>query len=453
MTQDPAALIAAHVAGARFTDLPASTVAATKRDLLDTLGCALGGSDAPGIAQLLKLYRRWGGRHEAGLLLAGGRLPAPQAAFIHGAMAHALDFDDTLDHGGSIHPGASVLGAVLATVDLLGEVPGREMVLAAALGLDVSCRIALAATLDRGWHRTSAIGVFGAAMAAGKLLGLSANQLHHALGIAFSQAAGNRQCIVDGSLTKRLQAGQAASSGIIAALLAADGFTGADGVFAGRFSFFELYQPGGYDLAPLTAFLGSAWRGDEVSFKPYPCGRPLHAAIDMAIALHERLGLADTPDGGAIETVLFTAGPAVVADYFAGAAQKRRPTQIVEAQFALPFLIAAGLLRGRLGIDEVAAIDDPGVLALAQRMEGRAGEGTPRLQVIRKDGRGAELVAGTPLGAPANPLSARQLEEKFRDCAAHAVRPVAASTIDFTLGFVAGLDRQQNARALLEALA
>ena len=453
MTQDPAALLAAHVAGATFADLPAATVAATKRDLLDTLGCALGGSGAPGIAELLKLYRRWAGREEAGLLLVGGRMPAPQAAFIHGAMAHALDYDDTLDHGGSIHPGASILGAVLATVDMLGAVPGREMVLAAALGLDVSCRIALAATLDRGWHRTSAIGVFGAAMAAGKLLRLSASQLHHALGIAFSQAAGNRQCIVDGSLTKRLQAGQAASSGVIAALLAADGFTGADGVFAGKFGFFELYQPGGYDLAPLTASLGTTWRGDEVSFKPYPCGRPLHAAIDIAIALHESLGLGDTSDGSAIGTVQFTTGAAVIADYFAGAPQKRRPTQIVEAQFALPFLIAAGLLHGRVGIDEVAAIDDPAVLALAQRIEGLAGDGTPSLRVIHKDGRRATLAAGIPLGAPANPLSAARLEAKFRDCAAHAVAPVAASAIDFTLGFVADLDRQENAQALLQALA
>ena len=118
-------------------------------------------------------------------------------------------FDDTLDHGGSIHPGASVLAASLATADLLGGVSGESLLLAVSLGLDVSCRVALVSTLDRGWHRTAAMGVFGAAAASGKLLGLTVEPMVNALGIAFSQAAGNRQCIVDGALTKRLQAGQA----------------------------------------------------------------------------------------------------------------------------------------------------------------------------------------------------------------------------------------------------
>jgi 2-methylcitrate dehydratase PrpD len=165
------------------------------------------------------------------------RMPAPQAAMLNASMAHALDFDDTLDHDGSIHPGASVLVASLATVDLLGGVSGESLLLAVSLGLDVSCRVAFASTLDRGWHRTAAMGVFGAAAASGKLLGLSVEPMVNALGIAFSQAAGNRQCIMDGALTKRLQAGQAASSGGFAANLAAEGFTGAQNIFLGRFGF------------------------------------------------------------------------------------------------------------------------------------------------------------------------------------------------------------------------
>jgi 2-methylcitrate dehydratase PrpD len=450
---DPAAALAAHVANARFEDLPAATVEATKRDLLDTLACALGGSGAAGIAELLRLLRHWGGREEAGLLLVGGRLPAPAAAMLHGAMGHALDFDDTFDRGGSIHPGVSVFAAAIATADMLGTVSGRDVVLAAALGLDVSCRIALAATLDRGWHRTSAIGIFGATAVAGKLLGLTAGQMHHALGIAYSQAAGNRQCIVDGALTKRLQAGQAASSGLTAALLARDGFTGADGVFAGKYGFFELYQPNGYDLAPLTADLGAVWRGDAVSFKPYPCGRPQHAAIDAAIALHAALGLADTPDGSGIEDVVVTADPALIAENFAGAAHKRRPTQIVQAQFALPFLICVGLLRGRIRIADVADFDDPHLLALAARIRGEPGTGPLRITARRADGRVETRQAGIPLGAPENPLSAAQRAAKLQDCAAHAVRPIPASVIDRVNDFMATLERQDDATALARLLA
>jgi 2-methylcitrate dehydratase PrpD len=437
---DPAAALAAHVAQARFQDLPEATVEATKRDLLDSLACALGGSGAAGIPELTKLVRHWGGREEVGLLLVGGRLPAPAAAMVHGAMGHALDFDDTFDRGGSIHPGVSVFAACLATADMIGGVPGR----------DVSCRIALAATVDRGWHRTAAIGVFGATAVAGKLLGLSAAQLHHALGIAYSQAAGNRQCIVDGALTKRLQAGQAASTAITAALLARDGFTGANGIFAGKFGFFELYQPNGYDLAPLTAELGTAWRGDAISFKPYPCGRPQHAAIDAAIALHDALGL---DDAAAIEDVTVTGNAAMIAENFAGAAHKRAPTQIVQAQFALPFLLAIGLLRGRVAIADVADFADPQLRALAARIRGEPGTGPLRITARRTDGRVATREAAIPLGAPENPLSAAQRAAKLRDCAAHAVRPLAADVVDRAHDFVAALETQPDATALTRLLA
>jgi 2-methylcitrate dehydratase PrpD len=210
--------------------------------------------------------------------------------------------------------------------------------------------VALASTLDRGWHRTAAMGVFGAAAASGKLLGLTVEPMVNALGIAFSQAAGNRQCIVDGALTKRLQAGQAASSGVFAASLAAEGFTGAQNIFLGRFGFFELYQPNGHDAAKLLEGLGREFRGDELSFKPYACGRPQHAVFDAAIAAREQLGLESAANIAEIDEVSVRASPPTIADNFDGAPHKRKPTQIVEAQFALPYLIAAALIHGRVGL-------------------------------------------------------------------------------------------------------
>ncbi len=281
MPADPAYTLAEHVCQTTFAALPASAVHASKRDILDTLGAALGGSVAPGVAELAHLVTHWGGRPESSLWLLGGRVPAPQAAMVNATMGHALDFDDTFDRAGNIHPGIATLAASLAVAEL-GSTSGRDVVLAVTLGLDVACRVALAATVDRGWHRTAAMGIFGATAAAGKLLGLSVTQMVHALGIAYSQAAGNRQCIVDGALTKRLQAGQAASSGVFAAMLAQADFTGAQHVFAGRYGFFRMYQPEGYDLQELTNELGSAFRGEEISFKAYPCGRRAHATLDVA---------------------------------------------------------------------------------------------------------------------------------------------------------------------------
>jgi 2-methylcitrate dehydratase PrpD len=444
MTKDPAWALAEHVCGISYADLPAATRTATCNDTLDTFGCLLGGSGAPGIAELARVMAAWGGNPQSQVMLWQRRLPAPQAAMLNAAMAHALDFDDTLDHGGSIHPGASVLAASLATADLLGSVSGERLLLAIALGLDVSCRVALASTLDRGWHRTAAMGVFGAAAAAGKLLGLTTQQMVNALGIAFSQAAGNRQCIVDGALTKRLQAGQAASSGVFAATLAAEGFTGADNIFLGRFGFFELYQPNGHDATKLLAGLGREFRGDELSFKPYACGRPQHAILDAALAARAQLG-----QGSDIAYVSVSAPAATVADNFAGAPHKRRPTQIVEAQFALPYLIAAALAHGRVGITEVADFANPAVLDLAASMQGDASAGPATVTVRARDGRSASVTVGTPLGSPANPISADQLRHKFADCARNAVRPLSDDVVRDAADVILRLDQLPDTSDLL----
>jgi 2-methylcitrate dehydratase PrpD len=449
MTKDPAWALAEHVCATNFAHLPDTTRRATAHDILDTFGCLLGGSGAPGITELARVLGHWGGKPESQVMLRQLRLPAPQAALMNASMAHALDFDDTLDHGGSIHPGASVLGASLAVADMLGGVSGESLLLAVALGLDVSCRVALASTLDRGWHRTAAMGVFGAAAAAGKLMGLDVAQMVNALGIAFSQAAGNRQCIVDGALTKRLQAGQAASSGVLAATLAREGFTGADNIFLGRYGFFELYQPHGYDAARLTDGLGTAFRGEELSFKPYPCGRPQHAILDAALAARAQLDLSAIPESA---QVIVEMDAATIADQFRGAPHKRRPTQIVEAQFALPFLIATALVRGRIGIDQVADFADPAVLALAARIEGRDGT-APGVTVRLADGRTATAGVRTPLGAPQNPLSAAALEAKFADCARHAVRPVTDDVIAHAARTILHLEQVADVRDVLHPFA
>ena len=445
MQADPAHTLAEHIHGAVFANLSSHTVAATRRDILDTLGATLGGSDAPGVAQVAGLARRWGGLEESSLLVLGGKLPAPQAAMVNATMGHALDFDDTYDRGGQIHPGTSTLAASLAVAESVGGVSGRDFVLAVALGLDVSCRLALAATTDRGWHRTATFGIFGATAAAGKLLGLTAEQLTHALGIAYSQSAGNRQCIVDGALTKRLQAGQAASGAVMAAMLARDGFTGARDVFGGRYGFFPMYQPEGYDLAPIIDGLGAEYRGDELSFKPYPCGRGTHAIIDAALDLYRDLDLAHLPGTGtAIAQVTVTTSPATYQDQLAPEAKGRRPRQVVEAQFSLPFLVAAALVRGQVGIGEVAGVEDSQVLSLSETIDGAirrdAQAGRARLEVRLSDGRAATRETTGPSGSPDRPLSDDQLEAKFRDCAGHAAYAIPQEVVDQALNIIRTLE-------------
>jgi 2-methylcitrate dehydratase PrpD len=454
MTDDPAWALAQHVCRTGFLDLPASAVESARRDILDTFGCMLGGSGSPGIDELFAVISRWGGLAESRVLLHGIRLPAPQAAMLNASMGHALDFDDTLDTGGSIHPGVSVLGSALATCDSLGGVTGSEILLAVALGLDVSCRIALASTLDRGWHRTAAIGVFGAAAAAGKLIGLTPEQMLAAFGIAYSHAAGNRQCILDGALTKRMQAGQAASVGVFSTVLAQTGFTGARNIFNGRFGFFELYQPDGYDTSLLLRDLGTAFRGEALSYKPYPCGRPLHAAIDAALEARARLEIGRPDD---IEAVTVEADSAGHNDQFGRGPTKRRPTQVVEAQFAQPFLIATALAHGKVGIAEVNGLGDASVLALSDRIAGVAQDGRPKgslaITVKRTDGRSVTIEASDPIGSPEKPLTNAQLEAKFRDCAGNSVQPLSDASVDGLLAVIARLETLPDARELMTPFA
>ena len=454
MTDDPAWALAQHVCRTEYADLPASAVASARRDIIDTFGCMLGGSGSPGIEELYSVISHWGGIAESRVLLRGIRLPAPQAALLNSSMGHALDFDDTLDTGGSIHPGVSVLGAVLAVCDMLGGGSGRDLLLGVALGLDVSCRIALASTLDRGWHRTAAIGVFGATAAAGKLIGLAPPEMLAAFGIAYSHAAGNRQSILDGALTKRMQAGQAASAGVFSAVLAQTGFTGAQNIFNGRFGFFELYQPNGHDAAVLLRDLGTAFRGEGLSYKPYPCGRPLHAAIDAALAARTRLQIERAED---IATVVVEADPAGHTDQFESGPAKHRPTQVVEAQFAQPFLVATALVHGKIGIAEVDGLGDAAVLALSDRIAGVARDDRPTrslsITVQRTDGRAVTIEATDPIGSPEKPLTEAQFAAKFRDCARNAVQPLADTSVDGVLATIRRLETLADSRELMTPFA
>ena len=323
MTDDPAWALAQHVCRTGYADLPASTIRSARRDILDTFGCMLGGSGSPGIDELFAVIGALG--------RAGGKPRAAARDPPAGAAGRTAERQHGPRAGLRRHAGHRRLDPSRRLGARRGA--GRRRSASAASAGGICCwrwrwgwtyRAASPwpARSDRGWHRTAAIGVFGAAAAAGKLIGLTAEQMLNAFGIAYSHAAGNRQCILDGALTKRLQAGQAASAGVFSAVLAQTGFTGARNIFNGRFGFLELYQPNGHDASLLLRDLGTVFRGEALSYKPYPCGRPLHAAIDAALAARAALAIAGADD---IEAVTIEADPAGHADQFERRARQAPP--------------------------------------------------------------------------------------------------------------------------------
>ncbi len=259
-------------------------VAATKRDVFDTIGVGLAGSTAPGIGQVVDYVREMGGKESSTVLAYGLRVPPAAAALANGAMCHARDFDDTHDRA-AIHTGAVVVPAALAAAEYLGTVSGRELINAITLGIEIHSRLGLANKRLIGWAYPATYGIFAAATVVAKLLGLDEDSLLNAWGIAYSQAAGNLEMVADGGLTKRLQLGFAASGGVLAGLLAQKGITGSKNSFEGKSGIFNLYQRGEYDPAVLTEALGKEFKVTEFSYKPYPCCRCNHGSIDAALEI------------------------------------------------------------------------------------------------------------------------------------------------------------------------
>ena len=200
--------------------------------------------------------------------------------------------------------------------------------------------------------------------------------------------------------------------------------------------------------------LGTAFRGEALSYKPYPCGRPLHAAIDAALVARAQLNI-ERP--GDIQSVTIEADPAGHRDQFGRGPAKRRPTQVVEAQFAQPFLVATALVHGKVGISEVDGLGDASVLPLSDRITGVARDHRPRgalsITVQRTDGRSVTVEASDPIGSPEKPLTNAQLEAKLRDCARNAVQPPSDVKLDGLLAAIGRLETLSDARELMTPFA
>lgn len=294
------------------------------------------------------------------------RYPAAAAALLNGALGHSLDFDDT-HADSSLHPSAPVVPAAFAAAELT-RASGADLLAAIAIGFEICCRLGVA--LDpavhygRGFHPTATAGVFGAAAAAGRLLGLDAAKIAGAFGVAASQASGSLQFLANGAWNKRYQVGEAAMKGLMAATLADADFVGAVDAIDGKHGFLRAYSDGA-DPARAVENLGGEWETLRIGVKPYPACRYTHAAVDGILALQKRHAWG----GGDIERVtvgLHGNGITLVGAPLAG---KRRARSIVDGQFSMPFAAAVALTRGRFGWDDYDLLGHPEIDAIADRVE------------------------------------------------------------------------------------
>ena len=442
-----------HVTGTQFNDLPEAVVDNAKRFILDSLGVAIAGSSAPGCKEVVDLVKEWGGKPEATILIYGGKVPSPSAAMANSMMMHALDFDDTLDES-ALHAHVSVLPAALAIAESAGMISGKDLITAVTLGVDLVCRLGLATRRPLSWIRSATCGFFGAAAAAGKVMGLNGEQMSNALGVAYSQVAGNAQCLIDGGLVKRMQPAFAARAGVLSAFLAQRGITGARHFLEGQYGFFNLYEGGDYDREKLLEDLGNRFEGMKLSIKPYPSCRMTHAAIDAALAIREEHGI----EPSSIEEIVVHASKMVYDMVGSPFAIRENPQ--VDAQFSTPYTVAAALIRGDVFLKdfEESSIRDPRVLACAEKVRV---EVDPEL--AERDMMTAHLVLKTKdkvyskrvnrvKGNPLNPMSLDDCIEKFRKCILSSQRPMPGEKVDEILDCLVNLEGLKEIRKLMGLL-
>ncbi|MGH7392512.1 MAG: MmgE/PrpD family protein [Candidatus Rokuibacteriota bacterium] len=446
-----AARLAAFAHDLTFDRLPPEVVASVRLRVLDVLGLALAGSTQDFAPAVHGALETWDARGDC--TVVGGKVTAaaPLAALANGALAHGLDFDDT--HAASItHASAVVLPAVLALAESQGA-DGRATATAAVAGYEAIARLGMAAPgafHERGWHATSVCGVFAAALAAGKVLGLDERRLTAAVGLAGSFASGVQEFLADGSWSKRAHAGWAAHAGVVAATLARGGFTGPASILEGRFGLYRTFLGQAPDEAPFDT-LGTTWETLAVGFKPFPCCHYLHAYLDCALALRAAHGLT----AEAIERVECLVPAGEVPIVCEPVAAKRRPRTAYDAKFSLPFSVAAALVDGAIGLDTYAPdrLGDPRVLALAARVEHRVDphsrfpDGFPGwIRIGLAGGRVLEAREPDGRGGPRRPLPAEALVEKFR---ANAARALPADRLAAVERAARGLDALGEVGALM----
>jgi 2-methylcitrate dehydratase PrpD len=398
----------------------------TKYLLLDYLGVAIAGSLSESSGPVHRMLYRSPCLGPCTVIGTATKTSPELAALANGTAAHSLELDDT-HQAGSIHLGVVIFSTAIAFSEAHPEIAAGEFMAAVVAGYDVAARVAMAAQpkvqYELGFHPTSTCGVFGAAITASKLLRLDQKQMLSAVGIAGSMAAGSLEFLAEGAWTKRLHPGLAAQNGILAAKLAAEGFRGPRTILEGRDGFFHAYSR--KPIPDLAA--QDLWRGFQIlrtSVKPHACCRYMQAPVDGLIELAKEHDI-HPEQIERVEVAVLEAGWPLVCE-----PQERKydPSNVVDAQFSMPFGAAIALTERTAGLDQFAeknlnsaqlkTLMRKVVLTKDARLEEKFPEEWPaRVQVELSNGKKFEKFVRYPKGDPQNPLTWQELAAKFESLA------------------------------------
>ena len=441
-----------------FDAIPQEVRERAKHLMLDATGIAYASGSYDFAHKTLTAIAGLGGDGRVPVIGMPQRLSPRDAALVNGVLAHGLDFDDT-HTGGIIHSTASVWPTVMSTAFMRGT-SGADLLVAYIAGVEAATRLGAVGSghfHQVGFHPTGMIGVFGCTLAAGTLMGLSPQALTMAQGIALSMAAGSLEFLEDGAWTKRMHPGWAAQSGITAAALGREGFVGPTRAYEGRFGVFNSYLQGGLEderWGRATAGLGNIWETTAIAVKPLPACHFTHACADaaMILARQHQFKLDD------IVRIKALVPGEVVKTVCEPVANKRRPANAYDAQFSIPYLVAASLIRGRFTLAELEpeALNDEAILRVCDLVDYEVDPRStfPRhytgdVQISLRDGRVLMHREAMNRGCADRPLSNAEIIEKFTGNARMRLSTRQAAEVQEA---VLGLDRAADVRPVIDRI-
>ncbi|KAI1852223.1 hypothetical protein JX265_013076 [Neoarthrinium moseri] len=415
-----------------YTDLSPSVVDAAVKSVYNWAGCAIGGydQDAPRIAQA-STQAFFGGPPTSSILGANGSISdayadAQLAALINGIASHVDDYDDT--HLETIiHPAGPVASALLAVAEWQQPVTGQDFLTAFVAGVEAECKLGLSVSpehYDVGWHITSTTGSVGAAVAVGKLLGLNTTQMQHAIGVAATQVVGMQEFF--GSMTKSFHVGRAAQGGMLAALLARNGYTSSLQALEAKYGWLHVVST----RENATAYfdqLGQAWEIEKNTFKPFPCGIVMHPTIDAATQLHNA-SIEQGKKMSDVKNINLQVNSEVLV-----LTGKTAPTTGLEGKFSIYHAAAVGFLYGEATPSQFTddVVNNATVVSLRKKVNVTTDDEKFRtdqatVTVEFEDGSTIENHIEHAIGSLENPLTEADLKKKFVDQVSKQIGEVRA---------------------------
>ena len=451
-------MIADYIYDIKFESIPGFVIEEKKKNILDILGVMTAGASGKGCHEVICEITDWAGRKDATIFQHDCKVPAHNAALANCMMARALDFDDVFTDS-IIHINATNVPVAFLMAEFRGNVSGQKFLSAITLGADLSARMGLANNVPSnisGYSFTFQFGSIIAAIVASRLMGLTPNQINDAIGIAYSQLAGNNQGYVDGAMTIRLQQGLSAAAGVLGALMAEKGITGAKDIFEGKFGYYNVFAGGDYNRQTLIQNLGHEFYGVKHTTKPYPCCTHLHGAIEGIDKIIKENKIVPKD----VESIRIGINQSAYNICCIPEESKKRPQTVVDLQFSYNFVISAMLFENKLDLDsfnesylkrnDILDFGQSKIETYVNANSSRDNKSITDTELALKtiDGNVFKEQIPFPHGSKEKPMTFEQCVQKFKMCVEKAKKHIPDRKVERIIEMIENFEKLENVMEL-----